>query len=78
MPLSSPQRKVLEYLCIGGWCSGDEVVEWTGMSGRTTRHSLMALLRKGLVVHSDHTSDTWRSTPRAWKVLMGSDGRMAR
>ena len=76
MPLSRPQHQVLSYLSIGGWCSGAEVVEWTGMSGRTARHSLMALLRKGLVVHSDHLSDTWRSTPRAWKVLMGRDGRM--
>lgn len=76
MPLSKAQVRILDYLTISGWSSGDEVVEWTGMSGRTARHALMALLRKGLVVHSDHLSDTWLATPRALRVVAGLDGRM--
>lgn len=77
MPLSKAQLRILDYMALSGWRSGDEVVEWTGMSGRTTRHALMALLRKGLVVHSDYSSDTWCATPRAGRVVAGQDRRMA-
>lgn len=76
MPLSETQVRILDYMTLAGWSSGGEVAEWTGMSGRTTRHALMGLLRRGLVVHSDHVSDTWLATPRAVRVVAGQDGRM--
>ena len=76
MPLTDPQERILAYMTMSGWCNGSEVAAWTGLQARVTRHTLMALLRRGLVVHSDHTNDLWLATPRAVR-LMGRLDRTA-
>lgn len=77
MPLTEAQESTLSFLVIAGWSTALGVAKWRGCSVAVATHTLDALLRRGLVVHSD-TSDHWSAKPRAKKMLAGLDQHHAK
>ena len=65
---------MLAYVYVHGLVSASDVAEWLECSAGVATRKLSSLQRRGLVVHSGLVA-RWSATPRAERVLSGTDGR---